>query len=154
MNYHILISLGISIFLSGSCQKVLIHNQIATPAPSPAADSTANEDQADITLETGMEVSFKGGRTAWLAFLRKNCRYPKAAIDAGISGRVPVRFTIEINGTLSDVQALEGPDILQREAVRVINLSSGQWQPAGEWGNLVKAYKIQPFIFKLEEDDD
>ncbi|HEY6900906.1 MAG TPA: energy transducer TonB [Puia sp.] len=124
-----LVSSGLLVSLCSSCQK--------TDKNHPETVTT--------------EADFKGGAPAWLAFLNKNIRYPDEAVNEEISGNVPVKFTIETDGTISDVQALGGNDILQREAVRVIRLSSGQWQPGEAGGHAVRTYKTQPIIFRLEQ---
>lgn len=60
-----------------------------------------------------------------------------------------VRFVVEKDGTVSNIQALSGADILQKEAIRVIKLSN-QWEPATMGALKVRAYKIQPIVFELK----
>ncbi|MBS1662407.1 MAG: energy transducer TonB [Bacteroidetes bacterium] len=133
----------------GSCQKTTVKNQVTV---FPNVDTASDEGETFCDLGGwGMEVPFKGGRSAWLEFLRQNCRYPKTAIDSELQDTVRVRFTVEKDGAVSDVQALSGNEILQEEAIRVIGLSSGKWQPEEWLCGPIKSYHIQPFIFRLTD---
>ena len=60
-----------------------------------------------------------------------------------------VQFIVDKAGTVSDVEAISGPQELRDEAVRVIK-KSGKWTPAVQNGRQVKSYKKQPITFKLE----
>jgi protein TonB len=50
---------------------------------------------------------------------------------------------------VSDVEAIQGPNELRGEAIRVIK-KSGKWEPAVQNGRKVKSYKKQPITFRLE----
>jgi protein TonB len=78
---------------------------------------------------------------------------PDDALNNGIQGMVIVQFVVDIDGTVSDVQAVSGPDGggLKEEAVRVIR-KSGKWVPAIQNGRSVKAYRKQPVIFQIATD--
>jgi protein TonB len=62
---------------------------------------------------------------------------------------VVVRFIVDKEGNVSDVEAISGPAPLQKEAVRVIRLS-GKWEPAIQNGRKVKSYKKQPITVHWE----
>ena len=68
---------------------------------------------------------------------------------------VVVQFIVDVDGSVSNVQAISGPEKagLREEAVRIIKLS-GKWIPAIQYYNnvksYVKSYKKQLFMFKLE----
>ena len=69
--------------------------------------------------------------------------------DAGVSGRVMVQFTVNPNGTVSDVKVLRGVDpSLDKEAVRVIQ-SSPKWTPGKQRDRAVKVTYQFPVIFQL-----
>ncbi len=46
--------------------------------------------------------------------------YPRIAIQSGISGTVELRVTISKTGTIEDVKAVKGPDILRQAAVDAV----------------------------------
>jgi protein TonB len=99
-----------------------------------------------------VDADFIGGPAAWARFLNKNLSTPQDAIDNNISGRVVIRFVVDVNGNVSDVEAISGPEGggLRAEAIRVIK-RSGKWVPAIQNGRHVKAYRIQPVIFQPAE---
>jgi protein TonB len=107
------------------------------------------EDDAPYT-DVQIESTYPGGVPAWARFLNKNFRYPDAAVSEGVTGTVLVRFIVDKDGNVSDVEAVSGPDKdgLREEAVRVIKKSS-KWVPAVQNGRNVKSYKWQPVTFVL-----
>ncbi|MFT3827759.1 MAG: M56 family metallopeptidase [Chitinophagaceae bacterium] len=93
--------------------------------------------------------AYPGGVNAWKDFLHKNLKYPQQAIDKEIKGTVVLQFVVAADGTLSNVEALTGPQELRSEAMRLIK-ASGKWNPALVDGKKVNAYLKQPIIFALE----
>ena len=75
--------------------------------------------------------------------------YPDAAIENGLSGRVTVEFTIETDGSVTNVKILRGVDAsLDREAIRVIS-SSPKWEPGRQRDKTVKVKYSFPVVFEL-----
>lgn len=97
-----------------------------------------------------IESQYPGGLGAWSTFLNRNLVYPQAAIDDEKQGTVIVQFIVDIQGKVSDVQAISGPDELRAAAVAVIK-KSGIWTAAIQNGSKVKSYKKQPITFRLSE---
>lgn len=94
-------------------------------------------------------AEYKGGVTALVAFLNENIKYPAEAKAAGVSGRVIVSFTIGADGSVSDVKVRKGVnEALDAEAVRVVKLTSGQWEPASNDGVPVATVYTLPVSFK------
>ena len=74
--------------------------------------------------------SYPGGIAKFYEFLGKNITYPKAASEAKVKGTVYVTYTIEADGSLTDIKT-EGKKLgagLDEEAVRVVKLSK-KWNP-------------------------
>jgi protein TonB len=109
------------------------------------------EEKEPVFLSVQIESEYPGGPGAWARFLNRNLRYPNDAQDQGIQGFVEVRFIVDKEGKVSDVEAVSGPVELRAEAIRVIK-KSGNWTPAIQNGNKVKSYKRQPIGFKLNEE--
>jgi protein TonB len=107
-----------------------------------------NDDSVFISVQ--MESRYPGGDPMWARFLNKNLSnaYPQEAADNGIQGRVVIRFIVDKEGNVSDVQAIEGPKELHEAAMKVIR-KSGKWIPAEQNGRKVRSYKNQPIIFSL-----
>lgn len=109
------------------------------------------EDNDDNTIFRKVEIesSYKGGPAAWQRFLLKNFRTPQATEEESGDATVVVRFIVDKEGNVSDVEAISGPPALQKEAVRVVRLS-GKWEPAIQNGRKVKSYKMQPITVHWE----
>ena len=82
-------------------------------------------------------------------WVSQHLEYPEIAKENGVSGRVMVQFTVNPNGSVSDVKVLRGVDpSLDREAVRVIQ-SSPKWTPGKQRDRAVKVTYQFPVIFQL-----
>jgi protein TonB len=112
-------------------------------------DQPKKSDGDDRFIPIEKEAEFPGGKDAWARFLNKTLRYPDEALNIGIDGMVIVQFVVDVDGSISDVQVVSGPEKggLREEAVRVIK-KSGKWVPALQNGRSVKAYRRQPVVFK------
>jgi len=102
------------------------------------------EEDNSIHLIVEIESAYPGGMQAWTRFLLKNFRPPEE-----ISGTVMVKFVVDKEGNVSDVEAIDGPDELRAEAVRVIK-KSGKWTPAIQNGRKVNSYKRQPITVTIQ----
>jgi TonB family protein len=108
-----------------------------------AADSSAPLKKVEVA------ASFPGGQAGWYEFLAKNLKYPKEAIKNEIQGTVLVKFVVKADGTLTDIDAISGPQALTAESLRII-AASGKWVPARDHGVTVDSYNEQPIIYKLQ----
>lgn len=96
------------------------------------------------------ESEYPGGPAQWLRFLNKTFRYPEEAWKKKIEGTVVVQFIVDEEGNPMDVKVVRPVNpLLDAEAVRVISQSK-DWVPAVYGGRLVKSYKKQPIIFRVE----
>lgn len=111
-----------------------------------AKTSDDNRDQVFTKVET--QSGYKLGRSAFMRYLQKSMRYPQDAREKNISGKVVVKFIVTKLGTVSEVEAISGPDLLRAEAVRLVK-ESGEWIPANQCGRYVKSYKTEEIEFKL-----
>lgn len=95
---------------------------------------------------------FPGGMQAMMTYLGSNIKYPETARTAKAEGTVFVRFNVNTDGTLGDLNTLsKGPALhpdLVLEALRVIR-SMPAWTPAEKDGKKVKAEMVLPVKFKL-----
>jgi protein TonB len=79
--------------------------------------------------------------------LNRNLRFPEDSGGNGISGTAVVKFAIDEEGNVTDVEAVSGSKVLSAEAARVIK-KSGKWTPGRRNGRHIKSYKTQPVIFR------
>jgi len=85
-----------------------------------------------------------------LIFLGKNTKYPEAAKEAGIQGRVYVEFIISENGEIADVKIARGVHpLLDNEALRVVK-SMPKWKPGVQGGKKVSVNFHVPINFVLQ----
>ncbi len=75
--------------------------------------------------------------------------YPEIAKENGVQGRVTLQFTVNADGTVTNVKVLRGVDSsLDKEAVRVVS-SSPKWTPGKQRDRAVKVTYTFPVIFQL-----
>jgi periplasmic protein TonB len=75
--------------------------------------------------------------------------YPEIAKENGVQGRVTLQFTVNPDGSVSNVKVLRGVDSsLDKEAVRVVS-SSPKWKPGKQRDRAVKVTYTFPVIFQL-----
>jgi protein TonB len=119
---------------------------------NPAAENAGNAPSKASTQAQGYDEIpvFTGGETAMFKFINSKLIYPKTAKEKNISGKVGVRFTINIDGTIGEVIVSKGvsPE-LDAEAIRVVKLLP-TWQPAKLGGTPVKVWYSIPVIFTLK----
>jgi periplasmic protein TonB len=108
-----------------------------------------NTDYDKTFTKVEIESDYPGGTAAWQRYLQKNLVYPEEAQNNEIQGQVVVKFIVDKEGKVSEVEAISGPNELRDEAMRVIR-KSGSWTPAVQNGRKVKSYKSQPINFRLE----
>ncbi|MDP4227742.1 MAG: energy transducer TonB [Bacteroidota bacterium] len=90
---------------------------------------------------------FPGGTDALMNFLSENIKYPIPAFREGIQGTVSLRFIINTDGELSDIQVLRGiGGGCDEEAIRVVKLMP-KWKPGLQNGKPVRVYYVLPIKF-------
>ena len=94
---------------------------------------------------------YTGGEEAMMKYVAENIKYPQAAKDKNISGRVFVGFIVEKDGSVSTVKVLRGiGGGCDEEAVRVIS-SMPKWKPGIKDGKPVRVSYMMPIFFKLDD---
>ena len=110
----------------------------------------------EFVYDAGLEekVNYRGGEDALQDFLYANLSYPSAARSKHIEGSIMVVFTVEKDGSVSNVGTDgKGNTDLALEAIRVIKLSSGYWVPGKMKKKQVRSICRMPIVFKLSIDD-
>ena len=133
----------------GDADDGIVGPPAATGLAGDVVVSPKKAEGEDRFIPIEKEAEFPGGVEAWARFLNKNLRFPDEALNAGIQGSVMVQFVVDVNGNVSDVEVVSGPEVggLREEAVRVIK-KSGKWVPALQNGRYVRAYRRQPVVFR------
>lgn len=90
---------------------------------------------------------FPGGTSQLMSFMRNNIRYPVDAIKEGIEGRVILTFTVEKDGTLTDIKVAKSVSpSLDKESVRIVK-SMPKWIPGKQNGTKVRVKYTLPISF-------
>ncbi|MBI1769326.1 MAG: energy transducer TonB [Bacteroidetes bacterium] len=96
-------------------------------------------------------AEFVGGMAALSKWLERNLKYPPSARRMGLEGKVSVKFVIEPDGTISNVDLLKGFDgACDKEAMRVVS-AMPKWKPGKQGGRAVRQAYVLPVGFKLSE---
>lgn len=92
---------------------------------------------------------YPGGIDGLISYLSTNLKYPEAAKEKGVEGTVAVKFIVETDGSVSDVEILRGIGAgCDQEAVRVIS-ETKDWSPGIKDGKKVRTEMRLPVRFKL-----
>ena len=113
----------------------------------------AEEPEEEISDEIFLIVEklpeFPGGEAAFMKFLYKNIKYPRAAKKMGIEGRLYVQFVVERDGSVTDLFVLKGLGAgCDEEALRVMGMVPN-FSPGKQRGNPVRVKMTIPIVFKL-----
>jgi protein TonB len=115
-----------------------------------SAETQVVEEKApEIFMYVEQMPEFPGGQAELLKYLQKNLRYPAAARENGIEGKVVLQFVVDEGGKISEIQTVR--DIgggCAEESIRVVR-SMPPWKPGKQNGNAVKVYFKLPVTFKL-----
>jgi protein TonB len=76
--------------------------------------------------------------------------YPQAAVENNIQGVVRVSFTVNIDGTLSDIRSLRKIDPILEDCVIELVKKSPKWTPGRQQNKPVKVTYQVPVVFKLQ----
>ena len=122
----------------------LRQNIVTQPEPEPVSErvySIAMVEQRPV---------FTGGESAMYTYLYNNINYPPTAAEEGVQGRVVVSFTVERDGSISDVRVVRPRHpALDAEALRVVR-AMPRWQPGRNNGQPVRVTYTLPVTFRLQ----
>jgi len=92
---------------------------------------------------------FPGGNQALMKYVYDNFDFPQIEINNGNQGMIYVKFVIEKDGSVSNVEVVKGINgNLNNEAARVIQ-SLPKWTPARHGGRPVRMYFNLPIRLKV-----
>ncbi|MGB1041105.1 MAG: TonB family protein [Flavobacteriales bacterium] len=92
---------------------------------------------------------FPGGKEKMFEFLAKNITYPEIAKENEVTGNVYIQFTVEKDGSLTDIKVVRGIGSgCDEEAVRAVK-KMPNWIPGKQRKKLVRTSFILPIRFTL-----
>jgi protein TonB len=120
--------------------------------PGDVGTGPVEEKAPEIFTVVEQMPEFPGGAQEMMKYIVKNIRYPDVEKEANISGRCFVKFVVEMDGSISNVEILKGVpggSNLDREAVRVVK-SMPKWNPGKQNGRAARVFFNLPIVFKLQ----
>jgi protein TonB len=124
-------------------------------AQSTEQENTTNaeadeSDSSDTTfIEVEQKPEFPGGKAALFDYLKDKINYPEASKKARTEGKVVVRFIVNKDGTLSDIEVEKSvSELLDQEAKRVVK-AMPPWKPGRQDGEIVRVRYRVPIQFSL-----
>jgi protein TonB len=132
-------------------EKTVVGNtnvEVLQEVEAPSAVGEVVEDKIFTFVE--QQPSFPGGESELNKFIKKNLKYPPAALRNGLEGLVVVQFVVNREGEISDVQVVKklggGTD---EEAMRVVKMMP-KFAPAKQNGRPVSFRYTLPVRFGLQ----
>ncbi len=126
----------------------LAEEPVATPSevlPEPPPEEPVKYS----LLETKPRFQDGDAGQSFPRWVNENLKYPQEAVKDSLQGRVTLQFTIEKDGSVTDVRVLRGcAPILDEEAVRVVS-QSPKWTPGSINGEPVRVVFNFPVLFQL-----
>ncbi|UYZ58962.1 energy transducer TonB [Hymenobacter latericus] len=121
----------------------------AQPQATQAADAAAPANAGPETISPDEPARPVGGTDAFFEWVQQNLKYPAQARQRKVEGRVTMEFTVEKDGTLSNIRPVKrlgsGCD---EEAIRLIK-TAPKWQPAKYKGQPIRQKMVLPIVFQL-----
>ena len=93
----------------------------------------------------------EGGITMFYSFIGKNIQNPSAAKNGEIAGKVFMKFVVEADGSLSNIEVLKGLpgcEACNKEAERVLLSYPSKWKPGKQAGKAVRVSFTIPIAFR------
>ena len=111
------------------------------------AYSQSDDSDNEVYSMVDERAQFPGGQNEMLKYLQENLQYPEAAKANNVHGRVFVKFIVERDGSLSDIQIFRGLGSgCDEEAIRLIQ-SMPKWKPGKNKGKEVRTSMTVPVNF-------
>ena len=125
--------------------------QVATYVPPAVIIEDEEEYPEDYVWQNVEKMpQFPGGEAALFKWLSDNLVYPTIAAENGIQGTVNCQFTVNIDGTVVDIEVTRGRDpSLDKEAMRALK-KLPKFEPGEQRGKKVRVKFNLPVRFRLQ----
>lgn len=125
----------------------LSHAAVSSASLMPTIEETDEEEIVDVAQ---VQPEFPGGTAKLMEWLAKNLRYPAAAQELCVQGRVIVQFVVNRDGGIVEPKVIKSIDpLLDKEAIRVVS-SMPKWSPGRQGGRTVRVRFTLPVTFRLQ----
>ncbi|SOD18374.1 energy transducer TonB [Pedobacter xixiisoli] len=116
---------------------------------APAAPGISPSPSTDHLTKVDIQAEFPGGISKARQFIANNLKYPREAQENEIEGTVRVKFMVELDGSISNIEIVNKLGYgLDQEVIRVIKRMP-KWAPAKNDGKPVRSYFTMPISFRV-----
>ncbi|MBS1647028.1 MAG: energy transducer TonB [Bacteroidetes bacterium] len=125
---------------------------VVVPGDGDGKAGPVEEKAPEIFTVVEQMPEFPGGPAEMMKYIQKNIHYPEVAKEAGIQGRCFVKFVVESDGSISNVEVLKGVTggaDCDKEAMRVVK-SMPKWSAGKQNGRSVRVWFNLPIVFRLQ----
>jgi TonB family protein len=113
-------------------------------------NSLVENNDEEIFTAVEEQPEYLGGAIEAFKFIAKNIKYPEAAVNARVQGKVFLKFVVKKDGTIGDIQVLKGIGFgCDLEAARVVK-EFPRWTPGKQNGKPVNVWFTIPISFVLD----
>lgn len=120
--------------------------------PTETGNGPVEEKPSEIFTVVEEMPTFPGGMAELMKYIQKNIQYPQVEKEADIQGTCYVKFVVEPNGVISNVEmakGVKGGPGLDKEAIRVVK-SMPNWTIGKQNGRPVRVLMNLPIKFQLK----
>ncbi|WP_342086579.1 M56 family metallopeptidase [Dyadobacter sp. OTU695] len=140
--------IGTSALLVAGCE-----SQVSKENGAPKTEARS-KDATPIFTVVEVAPEYPGGNAEMFKFLARNIKYPKAASDADVQGKVFVNFIVTPEGNIKNVSILKGIGFgCDEEALRVVS-KFPKWAPGKQNGKAVNVKFTVPINFMLAKEGE
>ncbi|MDR3272580.1 MAG: TonB family protein [Flavobacteriaceae bacterium] len=121
------------------------------PPVGPQVVEPPKDDNKVFDGNVDQEAQYPGGLDALTGFIGSNLEYPQEAIDNSTQGKVTVKFVVEKDGSVSNIQIVKDiGDGCGQEVVRILKKTK-KWKAAMVNNAPVRSYYRLPVTFRLPD---
>ena len=108
-------------------------------------------EEEEIFVNAEEMPTFQGGDLSkFRNWVQSNVRYPQIALENGIQGNVVIKFVVEKDGKLSNIQVLQSPDKTLSDAAVAVLQRSPKWKPGKQRNKPVRVTYTLPISFRIQ----
>lgn len=109
-------------------------------------------EEEEIFVNAEEMPTFQGGDLSkFRNWVQSNVKYPQIALENGIQGNVVIKFVVEKDGKLSNIQVLQSPDKTLSDAAVAVLQRSPKWKPGKQRNKPVRVTYTLPVSFKIQQ---
>ena len=125
-----------------------INKKLAPIEPKNAIVSDTVPNNGKVYFAVEQQAEFPDRMTGLMYFLKDNMQFPPEARRKKIDGKVFVKFIVEIDGSISNIEVVKGlSQSLDQEAMRLVSIFP-RWIPGKQNGKPVRSQFVLPIYFK------